>query len=171
MTKPTTDSPVELVPKTQAPLPKTLIGLIVAVIILLAILGWLAPVYKKVVKDAEQKQKTIEDQAKEIEGWKVKSLQRETFFPGGGLRSRTTLAESSGTRERTDSHSLTETDNKTHETITTKRGLVSIGALWSDKGFRPVGGCVQATVFGPFNALIVGYYDPFTIYPGISFSF
>jgi len=100
-------------------------GPYVAILILLAFVSWLTPAYRKSVKDSENLTRQISDlQDRLITASKTKTNSK-TYFPDGHLASETSSETDTNTSEDKNTRSDLSLASRTHQEVTTKRGLLS----------------------------------------------
>ena len=164
----TSASPVETVPKTPSSLHLWLVGIVA--LVALSILAWLAPAYKKVVKDVQTLTKENQDLQSKLDIASKAKVTSRTYYPTGKLASETTSETSTDTREVTDNRSSSSDATRSHQETVTKRGTSSIGLFWGDS-FIPKEANADYLIFNPLSIQSEVHFYPFEILGGIKCSF
>jgi hypothetical protein len=138
-------------------------------VVLLVCIGWLFPSYRKVVKDSEEKSKTISDLQTKLVIAKTQTVIRVPVYIHGKIAYRTVSTTSTNSSTVTDSHTVGTMDSKSHQETTAKRGGVGIGAYWG-LDYIPKAVNVDASILGPIGAQIEVFREPFQVMGGIHLS-
>lgn len=139
----------------------------IVILLLLACLAWLTPAYRKSVKDNETYTNQISDlQQRLVTASKTKTFER-TYFPTGKLASETTSETDTDTIEITRSDSDATSLTRTHEEVTTKRGLLSV-LVYADLN-QDISGGFSYQIFSPIS--IGALYSGGKVYAGLGLSF
>ena len=143
----TSASPVETVPKTPSSLHLWLVGIVA--LVALSILAWLAPAYKKVVKDVQTLTQENQDLQSKLDIASKAKVTSRTYYPTGKLASETTSETSTDTREVTDNRSSSSDATRSHQETVTKRGLLTVMGYVDIN--KELGGSFSYSILGPLN--------------------
>lgn len=131
---------------------------VVVVLVLMVIIGWLFPAYKKVTKEkdalAEQVQKYQESQ--------IQNSETETYYPTGKLASKTVTSS----RQDVSSQSDTISRTRDYSQTITKRGMFTVTAYVNLDKELAVSATYQA--LGPIGVGVMFAEKP---YVGLGLSF
>lgn len=103
----------------------------VVALLLMAVISWLMPSYRKVVHDSEQKDIQIQDLKKQIQTAQHTRTVTRSFYPNGRIASESSTVNDSSSVESDNSTIKTETDSRNHSESITKRGLFT-GMIYAD---------------------------------------
>lgn len=138
----------------------------VAVALLLAVLSWLVPSYRKVVKDNETLTSEKQDLQQKLDVASKTKVTSRTYYPTGTLASETSSETDTDTISVSVNSSSSSSDARSHQETVTKRGSFVLMA-YTDLSLKPAFSA-SYQFLGPVNVGVAFAGGP---YLGLGLSF